>query len=108
MNANAFASTFAFFTTHEPTLKKAKELASHRTGHRKDSANLTQQTFVDREARTANMGLNEMAGEVVSQTVVLSINICGGWTVCASNPPLRQAPKPSGCEKSRFLKKYCL
>lgn len=36
-----------------------------------------------------NMGLNEMAGEVVNQTVVLSMNICGRRTVCASKPPLR-------------------
>ena len=61
MKANAFASTFAFFSTHKPTLKKAKELASHRTGHSKDSANLTQQTFVDREARTANNGFKKLA-----------------------------------------------
>lgn len=88
MKANAFASTFAFFTTHEPTLKKAKELASHRTGHRKDRANLTRQTFVDREARTANKGLKEMAGEVVNQTIVLLINSSGRLTVCASKPPL--------------------
>ncbi len=53
-NANAFASTFAFFTTLKPLLKKAKEIASHRTTNRKDSANLTHTTFVDREARTGN------------------------------------------------------
>lgn len=59
-NANAFASTFAFFTTHKPLLKKAKELASHRTTNRKDSANLTQTTFVDREARTGNSGFKKL------------------------------------------------
>lgn len=43
-----------------------------------------------RKIRAAgNMGLNEMAGEVLNQTVVLSINICGRLTVRASNPPLR-------------------
>jgi hypothetical protein len=60
-NANAFASTFAFFTTLKPPLKKAKELASHRTTNRKDSANLTQTTFVDREARTGNSGFKKLA-----------------------------------------------
>ena len=36
-----------------------------------------------------NMGLNEMAGKVVNQTVVLSTK-CWAWlTVRASNPPLR-------------------
>ncbi len=67
MNANAFASTFAFFTTHKPTLKKAKELASHRKTNRKDSANLTQQTFVDREARTANSGFKKLAVQWLNQ-----------------------------------------
>lgn len=37
----------------------------------------------------ANMGLNEMAGEVVKRTAVLSIYFCGRLTVCASKPPLR-------------------
>lgn len=55
-NANAFASTFAFFKTLKPLLKKAKELASQRTTNRKGSANLTQTTFLDREARTGNSG----------------------------------------------------
>jgi len=55
-NANAFASTFAFFKTLKPLLKKAKELASQRTTNSKDSANLAQTTFLDREARTGNSG----------------------------------------------------
>ncbi len=90
-NANAFASTFAFFTTLKPLLKKAKELASHRTINRKDSANLTQTTFVDREARTGNTGLAKVAVQcsadtfVVNQCLVLRINICG------VNRHLRQA-----------------
>jgi len=41
----------------------------------------------DRRA-SGNMGLKEMAGEVLNQTFVLSIYICGGLTVGASNPPL--------------------
>lgn len=35
-----------------------------------------------------NMGLKEMAGEVVNQTFVLSAYICGRLTVRASKPPL--------------------
>jgi len=31
MTANAFASTFLFFSTHRQTLKNKKELASQRT-----------------------------------------------------------------------------
>jgi len=37
----------------------------------------------------ANMGLNEMAGDVRNQIIVLSIYICAGRNICASNPPLR-------------------
>jgi hypothetical protein len=58
-NPNAFACTFAFFTTHNPLLKKAKELASHRTTNRKDST-LTQTTFVDREARSGIAGISTL------------------------------------------------
>jgi hypothetical protein len=39
-------------------------------------------------ARTHNKGLKEMAGEVVNQTFVISINSRGRLTVCASKPPL--------------------
>lgn len=41
----------------------------------------------DRRA-TDNKGLNEMAGEVINQTLVHLINSCGRWTVCGSKPPL--------------------
>ena len=37
---------------------------------------------------TANMGLKEMAGEVVNQTFVFSTYICGRLTFCAAKPPL--------------------
>lgn len=36
----------------------------------------------------SNMGLKEMAGEVVNQTFVLLINSSGSLTVFASKPPL--------------------
>lgn len=52
-------------------------------------ANIGRQTFVARVAHAGNMGLNEMAGEVLNQSAVLSINICGRLTVRASKPPLR-------------------
>ena len=41
------------------------------------------------ESVRLNMGLNEMAGEVVNQTVVLSIKCCAWRQVSASKPPLR-------------------
>jgi len=91
--ANAFGGTFAFLPTHNANQKNAKEPPSHRTTNSRDSANLRQQTFVDREARTANMGLAKVAVQcsadtfVVKQKLVLRINICG------ENRHLRQARK---------------
>lgn len=47
-SGNAFGGTFAFLPTHNAIQKNAKEPPSQRTRNRKDKANLTQQTFVDR------------------------------------------------------------
>ena len=60
---HAFGSTFAFLPTTQSQTKNAKELPSQRTANRKDSATLTQQTFVDREARTANHGIAAMGAD---------------------------------------------
>ena len=59
-SANAFGGTFAFLPTQKTTQKNAKEPPSQRTTNRKDSSNLTGQTFVDREARTANTRLAQL------------------------------------------------
>jgi len=39
-----------------------------------------------------NRGLNAMGAEVVNSTFVLPLSSCGKLHICASNPPLRQAP----------------
>ena len=45
------------------------------------------------ERKTAyNRGLNAMGAEVLNSTFVLLLNFCGLLNLCASNPPLRQAP----------------
>jgi hypothetical protein len=92
-NANAFASTFAFLPTLKPTQKKANELASHRTGNRRQQCKLdTTHLRTDRRA-TDNTGLAKVAVQcsadtfVVNQSLVLRINICG------ENRHLRQARK---------------
>lgn len=87
-NAYAFASTFAFSPTQQPTQKKAKELASQHTGHRRQLCKLDTTTLRTDRRATDNMGLKEMAGEVVNQTFVHLINNCGRLTVRASKPPL--------------------
>jgi hypothetical protein len=72
---------FNFFATAQSTTDKhSVSLLQALTGQ----CNLTQTT----EARTANKGLKEMAGEVVNQTFVLLINSSGKLTVRASKPPL--------------------
>jgi hypothetical protein len=49
--ANAFGSTFAFFSTHPPTLKKSKELPSQHTM----TDSITRQTnTTEKKQRTAN------------------------------------------------------
>jgi hypothetical protein len=40
-----------------------------------------------------NRGLNAMGAEVLNSTFVLLLSFCGKLNICASNPPLRQAPK---------------
>jgi hypothetical protein len=60
-NANAFASTFAFSPTQQPSLKKAKELASQRTGQRRQPCKLDTTTLrADRRA-TDNSGFKKLA-----------------------------------------------
>lgn len=89
-NANAFASTFYFYLSkmqpHEKTKRACKP--SHGDSARVRCKIDTTHLRTDRRA-TDNMGLNEMAGEVVNQTFVLLINSCGRLTVRASKPPLR-------------------
>ena len=91
-NANAFASTFAFFTTLKPPLKKAKELASHRTTNRKDSANLTQTTFVDREARTGNSGFKKLAVQWLQEVQFSNVTFVVADSLVLRN---RQLLKPT-------------
>jgi hypothetical protein len=40
-----------------------------------------------------NRGLNAMGAEVLNSTFVLLFGISAKLNICASNPPLRQAPK---------------
>lgn len=39
-----------------------------------------------------NKGLNAMGAEVLNSTFVLLLSFCNKLNICASNPPLRQAP----------------
>jgi len=84
----SFDSTFAFLPTHKPTLKNAKELPSQLT---------TTQQQIDKMNRREkalghNKGLNAMGADVLNSTFVLLFGICTKLNICASNPPLRQAP----------------
>ena len=49
---------------------------------------MTRSLVKQKEQRTHNKGLKEMAGDVLNLTAVLSINSCGRLTVSASKPPL--------------------
>lgn len=53
-----------------------------------------------------NRGLNAMGAEVVNSTFVLLFGICSKLNICASIPPLRQAPNryQQGEEKTATTK----
>ena len=89
MNSNAFASTFYFFSTHNPIAEKNKRSLQATAPDSETSAFKIDTTHLRTDRRaSANMGLKEMAGAVVNQTVVLPTNFCGRLTVPASKPPL--------------------
>ena len=94
MNANAFASTFYFFSTHNANAEKNKKSLQ---ANAPDSADICaysiSHSYGRTEARTDNTGLAKVAVQysadtfVVNQSLVLRINICG------KNRHLRQARK---------------
>jgi hypothetical protein len=64
-SVNAFGGTFAFLLTHKAIQKNAKEPPSHCTTNRMDTANLIQQNYMNREARTANIGFCNIGAEAI-------------------------------------------
>ena len=84
----AFGSTFAFFATTQTNAKKCKRATkpTHHDTTIKDKMNRR------KKALGHNRGLNAMGAEVLNSTFVLLLNFCGKLNICASNPPLRQAP----------------
>ncbi len=70
-------------------LKNAKELPSLHTTTRQKTNEMKRLE----KALGHNRGLNAMGAEVVNSTIVLLLNFCDKLNICASNPPLRQAPK---------------
>ena len=92
INANAFASTFYFFSTHKANPEKNKKsLQANAPDHADVYASLTRHNNGQTEARTDNTGLAKVAVQwsadtfVVNQSLVLRINFCG------ENRHLRQA-----------------
>lgn len=87
--ANAFAGTFAFLPTLEPTQKKQKSLQAY--AQRQYKLNTVADRPKEAQQVTAawrNGGCSASYDSfLIKQTVVLRINICG------ENPPLRQAAK---------------
>jgi hypothetical protein len=61
-NANAFASTFYFFSTHRATAEKNKKSLQANAPDNADScAYLTRQNYDQTKARTGNTGLAKVA-----------------------------------------------
>jgi len=85
---NAFAGTFAFLPSHNPTQKNQKSLQANAQGQCKlDTTDLRPERSPAGNRRLAKVAVQCSAENfVVNQTLVLRINICG------KNHHLRQAP----------------
>lgn len=87
-NANAFASTFYFFSTHKDNAEKNKKSLQATAPDSADiSGKLTRQTDGRKEERTDNKGFKEIGGSEVNQTFVHLIKFCGGRQFCAPKSP---------------------
>jgi hypothetical protein len=96
-NANAFASTFYFFSTHRATAEKNKKSLQANTPYIADiSANLTRHSNGRTEARTDNSTLaiggvpSPLDSFVVAESSVLRTNFC------AEKPAHRQSANRYG------------
>jgi len=85
VNANAFGSTFAFFTTHRPNVKK---------NQKSYQANAPRQTNMDRhdttekEQRTANSTLPKVAVSCFVGQFCGYINFSASYeSLCVKSPP---------------------
>jgi hypothetical protein len=96
--ANAFAGTFAFLPTLEPTQKKQKSLQVN--AQRQLKLNRAEDRPKEAQQVTAVWRNGGFSASYVSfvgkQTLVLRINICG------ENPPLRQAANRQVVKKLPF------
>ena len=91
--ANAFASTFYFFSTHKASPEKNKKSLQANAPDRADiCASLTLHSNGRTEARTDNMVLPQWGLTCIYETFVHKRTIVHLLNFCAKNPPLRQYP----------------
>jgi len=76
-------------------LKNAKELPSQRTTTRLTETKMNRR----KKALGHNKGLNAMGAKVLNSTFLPLLSFCGKLNICASNPPLRQAPNRQTVKK---------
>ncbi len=69
LNANAFVSTFAFLPTSKQTHKKAKELASQRTGHRRQHCKFDTTTLRTDRRATDNSTYKKLAVQWLNEAL---------------------------------------
>ena len=88
--ANAFAGTFAFLPTLEPTQKKQKSLQANAQGQYKFDTS----DHLPKRATSANMGLASCGVPCLNSSAVFQINFSAWLTVlCSEIPHERQAQK---------------
>src|SRR5690554_6205484 len=91
-NAYAFASTFAFSPTQQPTQKKAKELASQRTGHLRQLCKLVTTTLRTDRRATDNRRLAKKRVQCLNEALCFVSSLVLTDSLVLRNPLLRQAP----------------
>jgi len=88
LTAKAFGSTFAFFANAQSNAKKCKR-ATKPTHN-----DTTIKNEMDRHKKGQQVtGVWQNGGISAKLSICTSINISANLNICASNPPLRQAPK---------------
>ncbi len=105
MNANAFASTFYFFSTHKATAEKNKKSLQANAPDSADIANLTHHKLGRKEARTDNMGYTTMRGAVLRMTVLCKVeHLCFVLKFSGKSPALRVAQNRYAALRNAFIR----
>jgi hypothetical protein len=89
MDSQRICKHILFFAPHNSTAPKNKKSLQ---ANARNSANLTRQTYGQKEERTDNMVLPQWGVKCFYETFVLKQTAVHLLNISAKNPPLRQYP----------------